>query len=199
MTDLALMRKLPVPVDLCSRDLTPDGVSEIRKSLLEACDKWLSREVADMSSRIPLTVLKLRQYLRVPVPAHRKALTRLILSAHTLSIEILRYAERRRERAPRDFRFCRFCRLAVESESHALITCTTPTLTALRCQFFMDIYRLVPDLPRSWASADDFLWHLVQCRDFDLTQRLAKYTYDVFAVFATCPIFKPAEYLYITL
>ena len=80
--------------------------------------------------------LKIRQYLRVPVPAHRKALARLYLSAHRLGIEILRYAERYRERTPRNWRLCRFCRRAVESESHALLGCMTkPELAKLRADW----------------------------------------------------------------
>ncbi|KAJ7603619.1 hypothetical protein DFH06DRAFT_1022110, partial [Mycena polygramma] len=143
--------------------------------------------------------LKLRQYLRVPVPAHRKALTRLVLSCHTLGIEILRYTERLKVRVPREARVCRFCRLGVESESHALLTCTTAALLTMRYDFLGDVYRLMPDLPRQWPSADNLLRALVQCRNFDVIQRLAKYTFEVFAVFATLPVFRPAQYLYSSL
>ncbi|KAJ7849832.1 hypothetical protein B0H14DRAFT_2356014, partial [Mycena olivaceomarginata] len=117
-----------------------------------------------------------------------------------LGIEVLRYAERYRERTPRNWRLCRFCRRAVESESHALLGCMAkPELAVLRRDFLRDVYELVPDFPRTWATVDTFLLALVQCRDFDVTQRLAKLTFDVFAVYATCEIFKPAEYLYTAL
>ncbi|KAJ7158082.1 hypothetical protein C8R46DRAFT_839617, partial [Mycena filopes] len=138
-SDLRLvMQRLPVAVDLSLADLSPDGVIHVRKKLDDAGQQWLSRTITELSSRMPLiqgrlernengdfiaTASKLRQYLRVPVPAHRKALTRLLLSAHTLGVEILRYDERGRKRAPRAFRFCRFCRRGVESEGHALIVC----------------------------------------------------------------------------
>ncbi|KAJ7917975.1 hypothetical protein B0H13DRAFT_1607799 [Mycena leptocephala] len=209
-----VMQSLPVPVQLSASDLTVDGVAEVRKHLLAACDKWLADSVVLMSSRLPLlqgrlernedgkfvaTAMKLRQYLRVPVPAHRKALTRLLLSSHTLGIEILRWKECYKVRVPRDSRLCRFCRLAIESESHATKGCTAPALVALRYDFLKDIYCLVPDLPRRWTSTDEFLRALVQYRNFDLTQRLAKYTYDVFEIYATFPVFRPAEYLYNTL
>jgi hypothetical protein len=69
-------------------------------------------------------------------------------------------------------------------------------LVALRRDFLQDVYVLTPDLPRVWTSLDELLLALVHCRDFDLTQRLAKYTFEVFAVYASCEIFKPAEYLY---
>ncbi|KAJ7035027.1 hypothetical protein C8F04DRAFT_1221292 [Mycena alexandri] len=100
-----VLQKLPVPVQLSLGDLTADGVADIRKALEAACEKWIGETIADMSPRLPLiqgrlecnaesalvpTAAKFRQYLRIPVPAHRKALTRLVLSAHTLSVEILR-------------------------------------------------------------------------------------------------------------
>ncbi|KAJ7041511.1 hypothetical protein C8F04DRAFT_875230, partial [Mycena alexandri] len=134
-----VMQGLPVPTQLSLGDLTVDGIADIRKRLEVACNEWLATVVTGMSSRLPLiqgrlernengdfvaTASKLRQYLRIPVPAHRKVLTRLLLSAYTLGIEILRYSERLRKHAPRDFRPCRFCQRGVESEGHALIGCT---------------------------------------------------------------------------
>ncbi|KAJ7932838.1 hypothetical protein B0H13DRAFT_1856818 [Mycena leptocephala] len=129
--------------------------------------------------------LKLRQYLRIPVPAHQKALTRLLLSSHTLGVEILRYAEWYRVRAPREFRFCHFCRQGVETEAHAMIACSAPALAALCHSFIQDVYELVSEWLRNWNSSEDFLRMLVQTRDFDVLQRLAKYTFEVFAEYET--------------
>ena len=129
----------------------------------------------------------------------RRSLARLVLSRHTLDIEILHWKVRYKVRVPRECRWCRFCRLAVESEAHAMIGCSAPDLVALRYEFLKDVYSLAPDLPRRWTSEDVFLRELFLNQNFDLTQRLAKYTYDVFAIFATCPVFRPAEYLYSTL
>ncbi|KAJ7207268.1 hypothetical protein GGX14DRAFT_366489 [Mycena pura] len=208
-----VVASLPVPVELRA-DLLIDTVS-VQKALKGACEKWMAGLTTQYSSRIPLIQgrlerneegelvqmpLKLRQYLRVPVPAHRKALTRLYLSAHRLGIEVLRYAERYRERTPRNWRLCRFCRCAVESESHALLGCMAkPELAGLRTDFLREVYDLVPNFPRIWESVDAFLLALVQCRNFDVTQRLAKLAFDVFAVYAACEVFKPAEYLYTAL
>ncbi|KAK0232150.1 hypothetical protein EDD85DRAFT_739085, partial [Armillaria nabsnona] len=61
--------------------------------------------------------------LNLPVPAHRKAFTRLLMSAHTLGIEVLRWKERYRPFVPRRWRLCRFCRAMVEDEPHALLEC----------------------------------------------------------------------------
>ncbi|KAJ7098806.1 hypothetical protein B0H15DRAFT_920477 [Mycena belliarum] len=133
-----VFQSLPVPVQLPLGALSVVEVDEVRKVLTAACEKWSGDSTLQVASRLPLIqdrlerdedgkyvmkALKLRQYLRVPVPAHRKALTRLYLSSHTLAIEILRYKVRYRQRTPRAFRFCRFCREAVESESHALLGC----------------------------------------------------------------------------
>jgi hypothetical protein len=49
------------------------------------------------------------------------------------------------------------------------------------------------------ASADAFLLEIVLCRSFDVTKRLAKYTFDIFAVYATRDAFKPAEYMFSSL
>ncbi|SJL01089.1 uncharacterized protein ARMOST_04405 [Armillaria ostoyae] len=43
-----------------------------------------------------------RSYLAVPIPAHRKALTRLWMSSHLLAVELLRWSERYRPYIPRE-------------------------------------------------------------------------------------------------
>ncbi|KAJ6518793.1 hypothetical protein C8R45DRAFT_801093, partial [Mycena sanguinolenta] len=151
ITDLRIvLQMLPVPVNLAA-ELTVDTVSDARKAFKQACDKWLTDLTCQHAPRLPLiqgrlertaegelvnTALKLRHYLRIPVPAHRKALTRLFLSAHRLGIEVLRYGERYRDKTPREWRLCRFCHDAVESEAHALFGCTAnPDLMELRRDF----------------------------------------------------------------
>jgi hypothetical protein len=101
--------------------------------------------------------MKLRLYLRVPVLAHRKALTRILLSSHSLAIELLRYQEQLMPPIPRHARLCRMCLLDVESEGHALLACSVPTLVEMRKCFLMDIYSTLPTIPRRWPSMDDFI------------------------------------------
>ncbi|KAJ7149331.1 hypothetical protein C8R43DRAFT_1128685 [Mycena crocata] len=199
----ACARLITVPVYFPPGELTSNDVADLCKSLEAACSKWLAQEIAALDKRLPLIQGRLEHneggdfYLRVPVPAHRKALTRLYLSSHTLGIEILRYGERYREHTPRAFRFCRFCLAKVESESHALLGCTSKAeLLHLRHDFLVDVYHLVPEFPRLWNSVDAMMLALAQCRNFDVIQRPAKYTFDVFAIYSTCNVFKPAEYLY---
>lgn len=79
-------------------DLTVDGVTDVRRRLETACGKWRGDALEGLIvSRLPLiqgrlernkdgnfvsTALQLRQSLCIAVPAHRKSLTRLLLSAH---------------------------------------------------------------------------------------------------------------------
>jgi hypothetical protein len=89
ISDLKIvLQSLPVPIELMG-DLTVDSVTNIRKALRGACEKWLGDLTSQYSSRLPLIQgqlecnedgnfvqmpVKLRHYLRVPVPAHCKAL-----------------------------------------------------------------------------------------------------------------------------
>ncbi|KAJ7143116.1 hypothetical protein C8R43DRAFT_823347, partial [Mycena crocata] len=134
-----VLASLPVPVAWPAGELSTDTVTNMRDEVLRACEKYLNNEIINSAERLPLiqgrlernsngdfvtTALKFRQYLLVPVPAHRKAMTRLLLSAHSLGIELLRYQGRYQPvRIPREWRLCRFCARAVETESHALLEC----------------------------------------------------------------------------
>ncbi|KAJ7587654.1 hypothetical protein C8J56DRAFT_725770, partial [Mycena floridula] len=70
------------------------------------------------------SIFKLRQYLtEVDIPAHRKAFTRLVMSAHFLAVEGLRHAGRDRLLVPRHWRLCCFCKREVETEGHAVLSC----------------------------------------------------------------------------
>ncbi|KAJ7353151.1 hypothetical protein DFH08DRAFT_630703, partial [Mycena albidolilacea] len=120
----------------------------------------------------------------------------ILLASHPLGIEMLRYRERLRLLVPRHARLCRFCLGGVESDGHALLGCSTPTLVGLRRVFLTDIYRTLPSILRHWPSTEDFLQYLIQTGNFDLIQRLAKYAYDVLSHYSTTPLFRPAGYTY---
>ncbi|KAK0443103.1 uncharacterized protein EV420DRAFT_1576985 [Desarmillaria tabescens] len=81
-------------------------------------------EVHDLQPR--RRTLNRRTYLTTIVPAHRKALTRLFVSSHILAVEVLRWGERYRPKIPREWRLCRFCKIAVEDEVHALLLAAFP-------------------------------------------------------------------------
>jgi hypothetical protein len=176
--------------------LTVDTVEAVRKVLKKAYENWLAALTNQYSSCLPLIQgrlernkdgdfaqmpVKLRQYLRVPVPAHRKALTRdtgaqarcggpalqgALSGAHASQLEVLLVlSDCSGEREPRVTRM------------HGR---TQPCRVAQG--FLQDVYVLTPD-PHVWTSLDELLQALVHCRDFDLTQRLMKYTFEVFAVY----------------
>lgn len=106
-----------------------------------------------------------RHYLHVRVPAHRKAITRLLVSDHNLSIERVRYALRYREAIPREWRLCGFCRDAVEDETHALMICQAPSrdLGEVREEFLTELFQSVPALASSYTSksSKEFLVEMV--------------------------------------
>jgi hypothetical protein len=215
LTDLYYaLSHLPVPVLMPFTSLSPNGLIGIKRRLTDSCSTWINDRIASMAGQLPLiqgrvertadgtmrsSAMKLRLYLRVPVPAHRKALTRILLSSHSLGIEVLRYQERLRAPVPRHARLCRLCLLDVETEGHALLACNDAGLVVLRRAFLTDIYSTLPTIPRSWRSTDDFIHYLMQTVNFDILQRLAKYSYDVLTHYSTTVVFRPAGYAYSTL
>ena len=146
----------------------------------------------------PMSVVrKLRHYLVLPViPAHRKAFTSILFSTHGLAVERLRWRERYRAPVPREWRLCRFCRASVEDEVHALIDCEgdiSHPLVPLREAMRREVSAIVPD----------FVWHsdslsLLLCllHDRQLPVPVAKFIYDVLAVFSSVPMYVPAPFLY---
>ncbi|EJD46731.1 hypothetical protein AURDEDRAFT_63078 [Auricularia subglabra TFB-10046 SS5] len=79
-------------------------------------------------------VMKFRPYLRIEDRAVRHALTRVLVSDHRLSVEILRRTSaERRYYIPRSARLCRFCMNAVEDPLHALFACYG-SLELLQCR-----------------------------------------------------------------
>ncbi|KAJ7078793.1 hypothetical protein C8R44DRAFT_654372, partial [Mycena epipterygia] len=163
-TDLIIMlRRLPTAIEVAPEDLLSMGD-----------DKSLS-----------LVTRRLRHYLvMVAVPAHRKALTGLLLGDHNLSVERLRYPARYRDAVPRQHRLCRFCRGAVEDEVHALFECDVePRLVELRARFMQKLDRCDPMMHASHMemSKYDFMVKLFSSRK--AIQAVAMYVYLVLCLF----------------
>ena len=71
-----------------------------------------------------------------------------MLSSHSLAVERLRYQERYRPAVPHPWRLCRFCRLEVEDEVHALLKCQARSeLLGLRAAFTQDVTSLIGEMP----------------------------------------------------
>ncbi|KAJ7138525.1 hypothetical protein C8R43DRAFT_893302 [Mycena crocata] len=206
--DIALvLRRLPTPILVSEQDLLDDDrVQGIMEEVERILDADLQRDINELTkthllrdrveriddgegaSHRGLVTRRRRHYLDVPIPSHRKALTRLLLSDHNLSVERLRYPGRYRAAAPRAMRLCRFCRTAVEDEAHALLVCNgQPRLQPLRADFLRDIAADVGGFEDKWSpdGAYEFLKWLLSERK--VVTRLAKFVADVMAVFDANP------------
>ncbi|KAJ7157667.1 hypothetical protein C8R43DRAFT_1183068, partial [Mycena crocata] len=154
-SDLTIMlRRLPTPIEVTADDLVlfTDSIEAIEKKVIAIADADLQHDIdrlvkthlirnhgveLDTDKSLRLVTRRLRHYLHmVAVPAHRKAITGLLLGDHNLSVERLRYPARYRAKVPREFRLCRLCRGAVADETHALLDCNTEErLVILRSDF----------------------------------------------------------------
>ena len=152
-------------------------------------------EFVEESETLMLVTRRRRHYLTmVTIPAHRIALTRLLLSDHNLSVERLRYRTRYRLPVPRHERLCRFCRAAVEDEAHALLGCDAhPPLVALRETFLTDAFKHDRSLEGAYMmrAPDDFLRCLVASRK--AVRQVAKYVFDVLTLFDSFERYIPAD------
>ncbi|KAJ7613347.1 hypothetical protein DFH06DRAFT_1014941 [Mycena polygramma] len=208
-----LLRTLPTPIRIGPQDfLSSDALGAITKKVVEVVDADLQFDIDFLqkthllrhrleygdgdSSSLSVVTRRRRHYLTmVHVPAHRKALTRLLLSDHNLSVERLRYPVRYRLAIPREERLCRFCRASVEDEAHALLDCDAHApLADLRECFLKDAFVCDPALEGEYARLAhyDFLRRMVSSRK--AIQRFAKYVADVFLLFDSFERFIPSGF-----
>ncbi|KAF8155042.1 hypothetical protein K438DRAFT_2076921 [Mycena galopus ATCC 62051] len=175
-------------------------------SVVSACELDLQRQISelvktqflkhrlerDAAGNMVTVTLCFRHYLRLVSAPHRLAYTRFLVSDHNLAVEELRHANRLRRYVERELRLCRFCHAGIEDECHALLVCTGhPLLSRLRADFLHDVFMSQPDLRSlvSTATAYDFLLTLID--NHNVTPRLAKLVYDVFAVFEEKDVWVP--------
>ncbi len=174
---------------VCLRSLNDDIEVMVKGSILRLSMKHVP---GVMGLHPRKKTLSRRSYLAVPIPAHRKALTRLWMSSHLLAVELLRWSERYRPYIPRDWRLCRFCRVVVEDEQHALLVCAAaPGLACLRRRFLIDVCRICPRLDLAWnrLGIDDRLACLLQLPAAE--PLFAQFVHHVFEIFRTVPVYIP--------
>ncbi|KAJ7881351.1 hypothetical protein B0H14DRAFT_2224298, partial [Mycena olivaceomarginata] len=124
----------------------------------------------------------------VVVPAHRKAMTGLLLGDHNLSVERLRYGTRYRKPVPCEFRHCRFCRGAVEDEVHVPFDCIAePRLIELKANFLGSLATRDPGLRAIYGSIPNYEFLLKVISSREAVQMFAKHTYLVLCVFQDTP------------
>jgi hypothetical protein len=205
---IILLRRLPTPVDLSPDDLLcVKTIEDVAKRVIAIVDADLQHDIdrlvkthllrnrlerGDDNSPV-LATRRLCHYLTlVAVPAHRKALTGLLLGDHLLSVERLRYPARYREAVPRDFRLCRLCRGAVEDEVHALFDCNANAgLVELRTHFLDKLSICDPVLHalHMQMSNYDFLLKVIPSRK--AVRLFAMFVFDVLGLFQEFPRFFP--------
>ncbi|KAJ7128788.1 hypothetical protein C8R43DRAFT_897142, partial [Mycena crocata] len=209
--DLAIMlRSLPTPIRIAPADFVDvPTIEAISKKVVEVAEHDLQFDIDNLQKThllrnrlesadetLRLVTRRRRHYLTmVLVPAHRKALTRLLLSDHNLSVERLRYPARYRLAIPREDRLCRLCRQAVEDEVHALFDCIVDTeLTCLRSTFLAEIFACDFNLETSFTQMShyDFLRHVVSSRK--VVARVAKFVCEVLNLFNRHQRYIPTGY-----
>ncbi|KAJ7150825.1 hypothetical protein C8R43DRAFT_1191268 [Mycena crocata] len=209
--DLAIMlRTLPMPIRIAPADfLDVPTIDAIFKKVVEIADADLQFDIDNLQKThllrnrlesadetLRIVTRRRRHYLTlVVVPAHRKALTRLLLSDHNLSVERLRYPARYRMAIPREHRLCRLCELAVEDEVHVLLDCKThAALSELRSNFLSDIFACDVNLESVFQQMGhyDFLRHVISSRK--VVARVAKFVCEVFNLINGLQRYIPAGY-----
>jgi hypothetical protein len=144
-----VLSKLYIPVDLkISAELTVEAVEQVMKAVIKSMESWIDDEINSFARVRDLLVgrmehdkdtgklvkksLDFRHYLRVKQPEHRKALTRMVLSSHSLAVERRRWKERGTKSVPQQWRLCRFCYIYVEDAPHAMFRCQHAPLVEIR-------------------------------------------------------------------
>ncbi|KAK7017643.1 reverse transcriptase domain-containing protein [Favolaschia claudopus] len=208
---LLVLSRLPTPILLNPRDLLDlDTVEQVCKDVETIVNSDLQLDIdrlvkthllrnrLDFNGDKQLTVVtrRLRFYLTdVVVPAHRKAITGLLLGDHNLSVERLRYGSRYRNPVPRRFRLCRFCRSAVEDEAHALFGCDQePRLLKLREEFLVALERLTPELRLRYGSITSYEFLLSLVSSHDAVKAFARYIYLILSVYQETAAFVPLAF-----
>ncbi|PBK98450.1 hypothetical protein ARMGADRAFT_920169 [Armillaria gallica] len=204
-----VLARLAPSINVDYHDLSVPRLSSLIDNVEAACLHSLNDDIQDMvkgsmlrlsMKHIPGVVglhsrkrtLSRRSYLSILIPAHRKALTRLLVSSHVLAVEVLRWTERYRPYIPRHWRLCRFCRVAVEDEPHVLLVCATaPGLACLRRKFVADVCGMCPQLHLAWdrLGIEDRLACLLQLPAAE--PLFAQFVHHVFEIFRSVPVYIP--------
>jgi hypothetical protein len=121
-----VLSRLYIPVSLdISGPLEVAAVEQAMGLIEESMEAWIANEIETSARTKDLLVgrlemdndtgklakkaLDFRHYLRVKTPEHRLALTRMVLSSHSLAVEHRKWKERGKDVVPREWRRCRFC------------------------------------------------------------------------------------------
>ncbi|KAF5320338.1 hypothetical protein D9611_011279 [Ephemerocybe angulata] len=138
-------------------------------------------------------VLGRRPYLKLGDPAHRRALTRVLLSNHKMGVELLRYT---RPTTPRQQRLCRFCRRKVETPEHLWLECrANAEVCNLREEFVADVMRIGTNEETAYLRGLGTDW-VAQMKALTVGMPgvvavVARYTYQVEQLIDKYPLYRP--------
>ncbi|KAJ7648472.1 hypothetical protein B0H17DRAFT_1215616 [Mycena rosella] len=212
VTDLRIvMSRLYAPVDLDIIDnLEVATVEAAMKAVEKSMEAWIDNELATSSRTKDLLTgrlqkdkdtgkfvkksLDFRHYLRVKTADHRRALTRIVLSSHSLAVERRQWTERGKSIVPREWRLCRFCQESVEDPAHAMFMCNHPELMQVCEQFLKALYEEVPEFRGHFTNVMTFFQAVLARRE--VTPVLAKLAFNVLKIYDAAPMFlvePPAE------
>lgn len=219
-----ILENLPVPVGATDWSISATEEQGWYDTLIsriyESCDAWVRNEILGSTklwmlkwrlehtkhpepdgTRKRSALMAMRNYMTLGCPDSRRAMTRLLFSDHKLAVEMLRRSDgHRRPRIPRQWRLCRFCTEAIETEVHAILECQRSLdLRNARLRFWkradekdprlrQKIFR-TPDLP-----GEDQLMMLVGNKN--CTGIVARLVADVFAIFDATEMWVAARHLY---
>jgi hypothetical protein len=198
-----ILSRLYIPVQLdISGPLEVLDVQNAMKLVKSSMEAWVDHEIKTSARTRDLLVGRLerdnetgnlikktmdfRHYLRVKTPEHRLALTRMVLSSHSLAVERRRWQERGKPVVPREWRKCRFCQDSVEDPMHALFVCNNHELAQARERFLTDLYAKIPEFQGAPTSTMDFFRAVLAKRE--VTPILAKLAFNVLRIYDATPM-----------
>ncbi|CAK5267463.1 unnamed protein product [Mycena citricolor] len=192
--------------------LTTSAIDDLIRKLKAAVGEYLQLDIdrwdnpklyllrgrlePDTKGRLVQKPMHFRHYLSVTNPDHRKTLTRLLLSSHSLAIERLRWTDARRPRIDPSERKCRLCRNAPETPEHVLLICDGDvSLIQLRNTLMTKFKLDVPAMPPLESMPEiEFLRRMLFHRE--TIGLVAKFAYEVMAIFESKPMHQPASPLH---
>ncbi|KAJ7090739.1 hypothetical protein B0H15DRAFT_778739 [Mycena belliarum] len=204
VNDLCIvLRRLDPPVSLeIISDWKVEAVQSTMKDVKKSMEAWIDTQIETSSrtkdllagrlemdsesGKLIKKTLDFRHYLRVKSADHRRALTRMIVSSHSLAVERRRWTERGRTVVPRELRICRFCQESVEDPPHAMFMCDHPELMQLREVFLSKLYAEVPEIKGQFSNPVAFFAGVLHRRE--ITPVLAKLAFDVLKVYDATPM-----------
>lgn len=190
-------------VDRLTEEVEASSELWVRSVLNSSPKTWLLKDRVEIKKNgsTDASAILFRHYLRIPVPSHRFAFTDIVLSNHSLAVEMLRWKSRERPyEVPRQWRLCRFCIQlgvqCVEDETHALLQCVSnEELRDHRAAFWDE-----PVVRASGVRHRADLWEDSQKLRFmvlrpELAGVLGRLCSNVLRVFERTPLFVPPRAL----